>query len=250
MTAHSQDETDRQRVTPETRRQSPTQRAKRYLPAVLGGALLVRGVRRRGLRGLATATVGGWLLARTLGSGSRDGNVQEIETEVSDRRPGQATTVTRSIVVDRPAEECYEVWRDPEQFSQVMGHVADVSAAGEDTLRWTVEAPGGRDLSWETRIVEDDPGQIVRWETASDALVSTDGVVRFRETEEQVTEVTLALTLDPPGGSLGTAVLRRLHVVPDAIAGTALDRFKSLVETGEIPTLSENPSGRGAGDVL
>jgi len=249
MTAH--DETGRQRATPEETNQtdrSPTQRARRLLSAVLGGALLVRGLRRRSLRGLVTALVGGWLLIRTLGGRSSDRAGQDVETEAVDSHPGEATTVTRSVVVEQSATECYEVWRDPEQFSQVMGHIADVAATDDERLRWTVEGPGGRDLSWDTRIVEDDPGQIVRWETDPDALVSTDGVVRFRETDGEKTEVTLALTLDPPGGSLGTAVLHRLDVVPDAVAGTTLDRFKTLVETGEVPTRSAELSSRDASD--
>ncbi len=253
MTAHAHDETDRQRTTSDETHQtdrSPTQRARRLLSAVLGGALLVRGLRRRSLRGLVTALVGGWLLIRTLGGRSRNRVGRDVAAETVDSHPGQATTVTRSVVVERSAAECYEVWRDPEQFSQVMGHIADVAATDDDHLRWTVEGPGGRDLSWDTRVVEDDPGQIIRWETDPDALVSTDGVVRFRETEDADTEVTLALTLDPPGGSLGTAVLHRLDVVPDAVAGTTLDRFKTLVETGESPSRSETFSNHDVRDSL
>jgi hypothetical protein len=44
--------------------------------------------------------------------------------------------------------------------------------------------------------------------------------------------------------------MRRLGVVPDALASKALHRFKSLVETGEVPTLEANPSARGKGDLL
>ena len=42
--------------------------------------------------------------------------------------------------------------------------------------------------------------------------------------------------------------MQRLGVVPESLAGTVLDRFKRLAETGEIPSLETNPSGRGKGD--
>jgi hypothetical protein len=41
-----------------------------------------------------------------------------------------------------------------------------------------------------------------------------------------------------------------LGVVPETLASRALDRLKSLAETGEIPTLDRNPSGRGRGDLV
>jgi hypothetical protein len=44
--------------------------------------------------------------------------------------------------------------------------------------------------------------------------------------------------------------MERLDLVPNAAAGKALRRFKSLVETGEMPTLEGNPSARGSGDPL
>jgi hypothetical protein len=44
--------------------------------------------------------------------------------------------------------------------------------------------------------------------------------------------------------------MKRLGFVPRTITGEALDRFKSLAETGEIPTLERNSSARGSGDRL
>lgn len=231
-------------------------RVKRAAPAVVGGALLVRGLRRRSLRGAATAVVGGWLLSRALGGNARIERALRPRTMIGrmkdDRtRADDVTTISRSIIVGRPADELYEAWRDPEQFSQVMGHFAEVTASDEDRYRWTVHGPRGRDLSWETRIVEAEPGEVLRWETPADATVPNEGSVRFRPAPgDRGTVVTLSLDFDPPGGAVGNAALERLDIVPETLAGRALSRFKSLVETGEIPTLEGNPSARGDGDLL
>jgi hypothetical protein len=47
---------------------------------------------------------------------------------------------------------------------------------------------------------------------------------------------------------VGAQVAKKLDLIPKAITGQSLRRFKSLAETGEIPTLENNPSGRGASD--
>lgn len=261
MTTGSHD-TDRARPGPRRERSGPastgtgTDRTKRIASAALGGALLVRGLRRRSLRGIATALVGAWLLSRGLGGTDRVERALRSRGVLGGRgadgtRAPETTDVSRSITVGRDPDELYETWRDPDQFSRIMGHFAEVTAAGEDRLRWTVHGPAGQDVSWETRIVAAEPGDLLRWETASDAPVPSEGSVRFRPASgDRGTVVRLTLDFDPPGGTLGTVALERLDVVPATLAGRALSRFKSLAESGEIPTLAGNPSARGRGDLL
>lgn len=225
---------------------------KRMASIGLGGLLLVRGLKRRSLRGVVTALVGGWLLSNGLGGTTK--LKQALRTgPASGRRTGaaDATTVTQSIIVGKPADECYEAWRDPDQFSQIMGRFAEVTSPTDDRFHWTVHGPRGQERSWETRIVEDEPGGILRWETPEDATIPNEGTLRFRQAPgDRGTEVTLSLTFEPPGGTVGTMALKRFDIVPKTVASIALDRFKSLVETGEIPTLEANPSGRGKGELL
>lgn len=217
--------------------------------AVIGGALVVRGLRKRSFGGLVSALVGGFLLMRALRGRGR-ASESRGRFAPSDETP-DAVEVSRSIIVGKPADELYEMWRDPGEFSAVMGHFADVTTAGEDRLEWTVSGPGGRDFTWESRVVADEPGERLTWKTAPDATVPNEGTVRFRELDDdRGTEVTLSVTFDPPGGALGSAVLQRLSIAPEALAGEALSRFKSLAESGEIPTLDGNPSARGRGDVV
>lgn len=50
---------------------------------------------------------------------------------------------------------------------------------------------------------------------------------------------------DPPGGALGEGLLQLLGTTPlNLVADNALRRFKSLVETGEIPTTERQPAAR------
>ena len=234
--------------------------------AVVGSALMAFGLRRRSLVGTAAALAGGWLVYRAVGGrGGTDrsragggGGVSARERDASEAGASDAgggadeTAVTRSVTVGVSPDEAYESWNDSETQARVFGGFADVTPAGEGDWRWEVDAPFGRSVAWETRTVEDRPGELVRWESSGGAAaVVPEGSVRFRPAPgDRGTEVTLRLRVAPPGGSLGRAALERLGVVPRTLASEVLYRFKSLVETGEIPTLEGNPSGRGRGDLL
>lgn len=208
------------------------------------------GLRRRSIAGFLLAFVGSWLVRRALKSTRPAQTAQSPTITESSEDDTSETTVRRTITIGESAEELYEMWRDPETFSEIMGHFADVSSDG-DEYEWTVHGPGGRDISWETRIVEESPGEFLRWESLGDPTVPNEGWVRFTEASgERGTTVILNITFDPPGGVLGNRVLQWLGVAPETLAGEALGRFKSLVESGEVQTLEGNPSARGRGDLL
>ncbi len=205
--------------------------------AVSNGPLVASGFRRRLFGRAATALVDGWKLYRAMngGEGSAGASADAVEVE-------------RVITVGKPAEELHEFWRDPEQLTQIMGRFADVNE-NDDHQHWEVGRPGNRSVAWETRIVEDTPGEVLRWESVEGTTIPTEGSVRFRPAPgDRGTEVTLKYRFDPPGGALGKEVVNRLHFIAGLLVSKALHRFKSLAETGEIPTLKTNPSARGKGD--
>lgn len=264
-------------MTQNTTTTSNGSRVRRVASATLGGTLLAVGLRRRSLGGTALALAGGWLLYRGVSGGGRQsrqsqsidlpagdekrevevgveaetGAGAETEAETEAETPSGATTVERSVTVGESADELSRYWRDPELLTQIVGDFAEVTAAGEARHRWTVDAPLGRSIAWESEIVEDRPGELLRWKSSENAVLSNEGSVRFRTAPaDRGTEVTLQLRFDPPGGSVGRTAMELLGVVPETLAEKALDRFKSLAETGEIPTLERNPSACGSGDVV
>ncbi|WP_408957066.1 SRPBCC family protein [Natrinema sp. 74] len=228
----------------------------RLAAATVGGTLLVLGLRRRSLGGAAAALTGGWLVYRGLVGGQQraetvDSGPASEAGRAAEMDASGAVATTRSVTIGQPADEVYERWRDPEAMTRIYRDLVDVTAESEDRWHWTASGPLGASVSWTTHVIEDRPGEVLRWESLEDAPVASEGAVRFREAPaDRGTEVTLHFRFEPPGGPVGTAVTKRLEVVPDALAAVALDRFKSLVETGEIPTLERNPSARGAGDTL
>lgn len=228
--------------------------------AAAGGTLLAAGIRRGSVGGGLLALAGGWLLYRGLRGGSvaqRPGPDVGTETrphpEARYEPPASPdrADAKRTVTVGVPPEEAYDRWRDPETLRRVFGAFAEVTAPHEDRLHWAIEGPLGGTVTWDTRVVAERPGELIEWESSENAPVPSEGAVRFRPAPGgQGTEVTLQMDFDPPGGRLGRAVTERLGFVPDTFVAAALRRFKSLVETGELPSLEKNASGRGRGDLV
>jgi len=228
----------------------------RIASGVLGGAIALQGLRRRGLRGLLMAVGGGYLMYRGA-SGQcglysragidRSGSTDSARPEVSHTAP----EVQRSITVGRPAEELHEYWRDAEQLNQLLGEFATIEERSEGRLHWTVNGPLDRTMEWETEFVEDREGEVLRWETVEGTRLPSEWTVRYQDAPgEQGTEVSLRVRFDPPGGAVGSALIERLGIAPKTIVAETLRRFRSLAETGEVPTLERNPSARGSGDLV
>lgn len=230
-------------------------RWERIVSTALGGVILTVGLRRRSLGGAATALIGGWLCYR--GISGRSPSCQLFGMRATADSEGQnagvsadATEIERSITIGESADELHRFWREPQHLSRIVGHVAKITDAGEDRQHWVVPLPLGG-IAWNTQVVEECPGEFLRWESLAGAELPNEGAVHFRSAPgDRGTEVTLRVRFDPPGGVLGDAAVTLLDPGLSLLAGTALRRFKSLVETGEIPTLERNPSARGAGDKI
>lgn len=155
--------------------------------------------------------------------------------------------VERSLTIGKSADELYRVWRDPQTLPQLMADFADVTILDDTRVHWRVPTPLGRSLEWDARTVEDQPGKVVRWQSVDG--IASEGSVRFHPAPgDRGTEVTLHLHFDPPGGALGDGIAKVFGGLPKVAAAKALRRFKSLAETGEIPTTRPQPAARADKD--
>lgn len=211
----------------------------RYASMMLGGVLLFRSIRRDSLGGAALAVV---LLCRGISGHCYLYQMFGIATnkERGEKALNGAVEVVRAITVEKPANEVYRFWHEPERLSQVMKDFVEITPIGENRTHWQVRAPFKRRIEWDTQVVEDRPGEILRWKSLDGGALS-EGWVSFQPApRDWGTETTLHLRFNP----LGKRVVRRLGIALPVFAEKALRRSKSLVETGEIPTLEHNPVAR------
>jgi uncharacterized membrane protein len=222
----------------------------RLASGVSGATLLAWGLMRRSLGGVALALAGGTLLYRGIRGHSLLYQGLGINTAGESNQFGTSAAngmpeVERAITVDKSAKELHRLWREPDTFAQIMGGFAEIMPTSEQHLHWRVRGPLGRNMEWDTRVMEDRPGEVLRWESLEGAKLRNEGEVRFRPApRDWGTETTLHLRFELPGGLVGKQVAKRGGIVSRLFAEKALRRFKSLAETGEIPTLEHNPSAR------
>ncbi|MFM1722426.1 hypothetical protein ABEU20_000980 [Rhodococcus sp. PAM 2766] len=148
---------------------------------------------------------------------------------------------TQSVTIGRPRDEVKQFWRAPESLSAVFDRAADVRAG--DVAGEYVWSPGGSP--------EDNSGDTEQWR----ATLHEEGDT-FRFTAEDAASPIptpgFVLTFRDAPRELGTEVTLRAETpLPDFLSSPAafavLYRARALLQTGEVPTLRDNPSARGRG---
>lgn len=193
---------------------SPSMRGQveRAALTLLGGTLVTAGLKRRSSGGTAMALASGALLVGGWRRFRRHSQAPGLRRE-------QREAVERRITINQSADELYRLFREPRTLSWCMQGVSEVTPAGGDHLHWKL----GRDMEFDTRFVEDRPGEFLSWESL-DAAAAHRGSVSFVPVPEKLgTEVTLRLHSLLPGGGLGRALAGQ-------VLARALRRFKRLAD--------------------
>ena len=211
-----------------------------------GAALVGVGLARRTLGGAVLALAGADLLYRGATGYCHVLGALGIDTANGRGARTAPVELQRSITIQQPRLDVYRRWRDPQTSPPVWSHFAELTNVTDETAHWRVDAPLGRTFEWDTRIVEERNGELIRWHSTSGNLPN-EGAVEFRDAPgDWGTELTLRVRFDPPAGALGNAAVRLLDDPPKLVLAKALRRFKNLVETGETPATDRNPSAREA----
>jgi uncharacterized membrane protein len=153
--------------------------------------------------------------------------------------------IDRNIVVNKTPQECYAYWRDLRNIAYFTRGLREVTPLDERRSRWIAKVPGRADLEWIVELTEDRPVERLRWRSAEGGPFKHAGSVSFRVAPgNRGTIVTLSMHYHIPGGSVGATVARFIGPDPFGEVRENLRRFKQLIETGEIPTTTGQPSGR------
>jgi uncharacterized membrane protein len=151
----------------------------------------------------------------------------------------------RTLTISRPADELYRFWRNFEQLPQIMNHVKSVKNLDEKRSHWVVRGPANMNVEWDAEIIEDRPGQLIRWQSLPGATVDNSGSVQFQPARgNRGTVLRAEVVYNPPAGLLGSTVAKLFGEDPEKQLAFDLMRFKQLMETGEIARTEGQPAGR------
>lgn len=199
----------------------------RMISGAAGGALLLMGLRKRGVLGLGMAAVGGYLAYR---AATGNDPVMAAAGLSGNSAAAKPIFVEHSVVIDRPAQDVYDFWRKLDNLPQIMSHLESVTALDEKRSRWVAKAPLGTHVEWEAEIVNDKPGQRIGWHSLPGATVDNAGSVQFESLPNGGTRVHVALSYRPPAGPLGAAVAKLFGEEPSQQIAEDLQKFKAAFE--------------------
>ncbi|MDQ3144713.1 MAG: SRPBCC family protein [Pseudomonadota bacterium] len=199
-----------------------------------------------GAGALLAAAGAALFFGRRTNDDSTDGMVSDAPPwTYKDRPEGEkGELIGRSQTINRPRQEIYQRWRDFARFPDFMDNVRSVERIDDKQSRWTIEAPAGQTVELVTEITHDVPGERIAWRSVEGSQIETAGEVLFKDAAPgRGTIVTLVMTYDPPGGTLGKLTAKLFRREPAIQARLDLRRFKQLLETGEVAR-NASPSAR------
>jgi uncharacterized membrane protein len=223
----------------------------RWASGVGGGIVMLSGLKRGTLGGLAMAVAGGFFVYR--GETGYCGIYQTLGINTSDEARGPWSSVTarqgvkveKTTTINRPPEELYRFWRDFSNLPRIMKHLESVTTRDGNRSHWVARAPLGATVEWDAEIHNERENELIAWRSIEGSQVDTAGSVRFvRAPGNRGTEVHVSLKYNPPLGQVGAAVAKLFGEEPDLQVQEDLRRFKMFMEAGEIATVEGQPSGR------
>jgi uncharacterized membrane protein len=209
-----------------------------------GAALATYGFKRRSLGGAALGLLGGGLLYRGITGYCQLYQALGMST-ASDSGARQAIEVAKAITINKSPEELYRFWRHFENLPRFTSHLKSVHSTGHGGSHWVATAPLGMTVEWDAELTEERHNELIAWHSLEGARIPNQGHVCFqRAPGGHGTEVRVMLAYQPPMGRLGATVAKLFGEEPSQQLEADLRRLKCLMETGEIPTVEGQPSGR------
>ena len=223
----------------------------RWLSVVAGAALAAYGLTRRTVSGIVIAGLGGGLVWR--GATGRCPVYEQFGVSTAEEGEashvsvpyGKGIRVEKSVIIDATPEALYAFWRNFENLPRFMDHLESVTVIDDKHSHWVAHGPVGIDAEWDAEIINEVPNELIGWRSVDGSRVDNAGSVHFKAaTGGRGTELKVVLRYDPPGGALGAAISRLFGENPAWQVQEDLRRLKQLIETGELPTIEGQSSGR------
>lgn len=220
----------------------------RLASLVGGGALIAWGLKKGSWSGFLTAAAGGALALR---GATGHCHVYEALGLHSDHRSGRSVSVPYElgvrvdhvITVDKPAEELYRYWRNLENLPKFMKNLESVSEIDNKHSHWVATAPAGTSVQWKAEIINEKENELIAWRSLPGSDVQNAGSVHFKAVDNGGTEVKIELQYDPPGGRVAAYFAKIVGQDPERQIADDLQRFKQLMESGEIMSTKGQAQG-------
>lgn len=190
---------------------------------------------------------GGIVLA---GAGLAYAAVQLAKDPGAEKKAGAGANsihLETSISINRSPEELYGIWRDFKMLPLIMSNLESVTDLGAGKSHWVAKGLAGTKFKWDAETIQDKPNELIAWQSLDGSEVPNAGSVRFQAGPKgRGTYVRVTLNYAPPAGHVGASIAELFGFDPAQLIKEDLQRFKQMMEAGEVATTEGQPSGRAA----
>jgi uncharacterized membrane protein len=203
------------------------------MASVAGGIMLIGSAfNRNSSRRFLKAAVGCYLAYKGIAGKRSFGEVYHSIEKVA---AGRSVNIRASMVVNKPREEVFAMWRNLSNLPLFMKHLVRVEEQDELFSNWVMEIPGKvGTLQWHSEIVKERYGEMIAWQSLPGSSIDNAGKVGFRDSlGGQGTTVDVILTYHAPLGKAGEQIARIFTPVFKRMLEDEISGFKDFVETHE-----------------
>ena len=204
------------------------------LASVAGGFMLIGSAfNRNSSRRFLKAAVGCYLAYKGIAGKRSFGEVYHSIEKVA---AGRSLNIRVSMVINKPREEVYAMWRNLSNLPLFMKHLQRVEEQDELFSNWVMEIPGKMgSLQWHAEIIKEREGEMIAWQSLPGSSIDNAGKVGFRDAlGGEGTIVDVVLTYHAPLGKAGEQIARIFTPVFKRMIEAEIRGFKDFVETNEI----------------
>lgn len=204
------------------------------MASVAGGIMLIGSAfNKNSSRRFLKAAVGCYLAYKGIAGKRSFGEVFHSFEKVA---AGRTLNIRVSMVINKPREEVYAMWRNLSNLPLFMKHLMRVEEQDELFSNWVMELPGKvGTIQWHAEIVKEREGEMIAWQSLPGSSIENAGKIGFRDSlGGQGTTVDVILTYHAPLGKAGEQVARLFTPVFKRMIEEDIRGFKDFVETNEI----------------
>lgn len=148
-------------------------------------------------------------------------------------------------IEDHQPQEIYNFLKNLNHLQKFMKGVEEILPLSAHQFHWSMKLKTGLYLEWDVEITENIPGAMICWESLPQSPLDTKGVVLFNKSPDSTgTIISVSMDCDLPGKSVTGFAAILTGNDPDNMIQENLHRLKAYLETGEIPTILGQSSGR------
>lgn len=141
-------------------------------------------------------------------------------------------SIRTTIIIEKPVDEVYAFWRKLENLPKFMSHLKTVQEQSDSHSHWVAQGPAGvGTLSWDAKILMDEPGRILSWTSLPGSTIDNAGKVTFKKHGNSGTELDITISYHAPLGVAGEAAAKLINPVFERMIQSDIENLKSFLET-------------------